>query len=43
MNGLAKRIARTAFGLRNFTKWRDIRVLLYDGKADWPKLATVTP
>ena len=42
MNGLAKRIKRVAFGLRNFTHWR-IRVLLYAGKPDWTKLATVTP
>jgi transposase InsO family protein len=42
MNGLAKRVKRAAFGLRNFTHWR-IRVLLYAGKPDWSKLATVTP
>jgi hypothetical protein len=42
MNGLAKRIKRIAFGLRNFTHWR-IRVLLYAGKPDWSKLPTVTP
>jgi transposase len=42
MNGLAKRIKRIAFGLRNFVHWR-IRVLLYAGKPDWAKLATVTP
>ena len=42
MNGLAKRIKRIAFGLRNFVHWR-IRVLLYAGKPDWSKLPTVTP
>ena len=41
-NGLAKRIKRVAFGLRNFVHWR-IRVLLYAGKPDWSKLPTVTP
>ena len=40
--GLAKRIKRVAFGLRNFVHWR-IRVLLYAGKPDWSKLPTVTP
>jgi transposase len=42
MNGLAKRVKRVAFGLRNFVHWR-VRVLLYAGKPDWTKLATVTP
>jgi transposase len=42
MNGLAKRIKRVAFGMTNFVHWR-IRVLLYAGKPDWSKLATVTP
>ena len=42
MNGLAKRIKRVAFGMTNFVNWR-IRVLLYAGKPDWSKLATVTP
>ena len=42
MNGLAKRIKRIAFGMTNFVNWR-IRVLLYAGKPDWSKLATVTP
>ena len=41
-NGLAKRVKRAAFGLRNFVLWR-IRVLLYAGKPDWSKLPTVTP
>jgi len=42
INNLAKRIKRVAFGLTNWTHWR-IRVLLYAGKPDWSKLATVTP
>jgi transposase len=42
MNGLAKRIKRIAFGMTNFRNWR-IRVLLYAGRPDWSKLATVTP
>lgn len=42
MNGLAKRVKRVAFGLRNFVHWR-IRALLYAGRPDWSKLATVTP
>ncbi|CAN5493217.1 hypothetical protein BH23ACT6_BH23ACT6_28040 [soil metagenome] len=41
MNSL-ERIKRVAFGLRNFVHWR-IRVLLYVGKPDWTKLATVDP
>ena len=42
MNGLAKRIKRVAFGMTNLVHWR-IRVLLYAGRPDWTKLATVTP
>ena len=42
MNGLCKRIKRVAFGMTNFVNWR-VRVLLYAGKPDWSKLATVTP
>ncbi len=42
INNLAKRIKRVAFGLTNWTHWR-IRVLLYAGKPDWSKLATITP
>jgi transposase len=42
MNGLAKRIKRVAFGMTNFRNWR-VRVLLYAGKPDWTKLATITP
>ncbi|MTV27961.1 transposase [Nitriliruptoraceae bacterium ZYF776] len=42
INGLAKRVKRVAFGLTNWTYWR-VRVLLYAGKPDWSKLATITP
>ena len=42
MNGLCKRIKRVAFGMTNFVNWR-VRVLLYAGRPDWTKLATVTP
>ena len=42
LNGLAKRIKRVAFGMTNFVHWR-IRVLLYAGRPDWSKLATLTP
>ena len=31
-----------AFGMTNFRNW-SVRVLLYAGKPDWSKLATVTP
>ncbi len=40
-NCLAKRIKRVAFGMTNLVHWR-IRVLLYAGRPDWSKLATVT-
>ena len=42
MNAFQKRIKRIAFGMTNFQHWR-IRVLLYAGKPDWTRLATVTP
>ena len=42
MNGLAKRVKRVAFGITNWTHWR-VRVLLYAGRPDWTKLATITP
>ena len=42
INNLAKRVKRVAFGLTNWTHWR-VRVLLYAGKPDWSKLATITP
>jgi transposase len=42
INNLAKRIKRVAFGITNWTHWR-VRVLLYAGRPDWSKLATITP
>lgn len=42
INNLAKRIKRVAFGITNWTHWR-VRILLYAGKPDWSKLATITP
>jgi transposase len=42
INGLAKRVKRVAFGITNWTYWR-VRVLLYAGRPDWSKLATITP
>jgi len=42
INNLAKRVKRVAFGITNWTHWR-VRVLLYAGKPDWSKLATITP
>ena len=42
INSLVKRVKRVAFGLTNWTLWR-VRVLLYAGKPDWSKLATITP
>jgi len=42
INNLAKRIKRVAFGMTNWTHWR-IRVLLYAGRPNWSKLATITP
>ncbi len=42
MNNLIKRIKRVAFGMTNFTNWRT-RVLLYAGRPNWTRLATVTP
>ncbi|MTV25153.1 ISL3 family transposase [Nitriliruptoraceae bacterium ZYF776] len=42
VNNLAKRVKRVAFGITNWTHWR-VRVLLYAGKPDWSKLATITP
>jgi transposase len=41
INGLAKRIKRVAFGITNWTHWR-VRVLLYAGRPDWSKLATIS-
>jgi transposase len=42
INNLAKRVKRVAFGITNWTHWR-VRVLLYAGRPDWSKLATITP
>ena len=42
INGIAKRVKRVAFSLTNWTHWR-VRVLLYAGRPDWSKLATITP
>ena len=42
INALAKRVKRVAFGITNWTHWR-VRVLLYAGRPDWSKLATITP
>ena len=41
-NNLIKRVKRSAFGFRSFRNYR-VRSLLYAGKPDWSKLATVTP
>ena len=38
----AKRVKRVAFGITNWTNWR-VRVLLYAGRPDWSKLATIIP
>ena len=42
MNNLVKRVKRVAFGFTNFRNYR-VRALLYAGKPDWSKLATITP
>jgi transposase len=42
MNNLVKRVKRVAFGFSNFRNYR-VRALLYAGKPDWSKLASVTP
>ena len=42
VNNLAKRVKRVAFGITNWTHWR-VRVLLYAGRPDWTKLATISP
>ena len=41
-NNLIKRVKRAAFGFRSFRNFR-VRVLLYAGRPDWSKLATVAP
>jgi transposase len=42
VNNLIKRIKRIGFGFRRFTHYR-IRVLLYAGRPNWDRLATITP
>jgi transposase len=42
LNNLIKRVKRVAFGFRSFRNYR-VRVLLYAGRPDWTKLATVIP
>jgi transposase len=42
VNSLAKRVKRVAFGITNWTHWR-VRVLLYAGRPDRTKLATISP
>jgi transposase len=42
MNNLVKRVKRVAFGFSNFRNYR-VRALLYAGKPDWSKLASITP
>lgn len=41
-NNLIRRIKRVGFGFRKFASYR-LRVLLYAGKPNWDRLATVTP
>ena len=41
-NNLIKRVKRVAFGFRSFRNYR-VRALLYAGRPDWSKLATVIP
>jgi transposase len=42
VNNLIKRVKRAAFGFTSFRNYR-IRSLLYAGKPNWSRLATVTP
>jgi transposase len=42
VNNLMKRIKRIAYGFRRFAHYR-IRALLYTGKPNWDRLATITP
>lgn len=42
VNNLVKRVKRVAFGFRRFDHYR-IRALLYAGRPDWSRLATITP
>jgi transposase len=41
-NNLIKRVKRVAFGFRVFRHYR-IRALLYAGRPDWSRIATITP
>jgi transposase len=41
-NNLVKRIKRIGFGFRRFQHYR-LRVLLYAGRPNWDRLATITP
>ncbi len=42
INNLIKQVKRVAFGFRRFAHYR-IRALLYAGRPNWDRLATVTP
>lgn len=42
VNNLVKRVKRGAFGFRTFQHYR-VRSLLYAGRPDWDRLATVNP
>ena len=42
VNNLIKRVKRGAFGFTSFANYR-IRSLLYAGKPNWSRLATVCP
>ena len=42
INNLIKRIKRIGFGFRQFRNYR-IRALLYAGRPNWDRLATITP
>ena len=42
VNNLIKRIKRIGFGFRRFAHYR-LRVLLYAGRPNWDRLATITP
>jgi len=42
MNNLIKAIKRVGFGFRRFRNYR-LRVLLYAGRPNWDRLATITP
>jgi len=42
INNLVKRVKRVAFGITNFRNYR-IRALLYAGRPNWDRLATIKP